>query len=51
MSRIILDLFSGELYWQDKPKRNPVARDLHTPKYRPRVVKSKKVYSRKGKKV
>lgn len=31
-------------------KRNPVARDLRTPKYRPRIVKSKKVYSRKGKK-
>ena len=28
-------------------KRNPVARDLRTPKYRLRVVKSKKTYSRK----
>lgn len=30
-------------------KRNPVARDLRTPKYRLRVVKSKKLYSRKAK--
>jgi hypothetical protein len=27
--------------------RNAVARDLGTPKYRPRVVASKKAYSRK----
>ena len=30
-------------------KRNPVAKDLKTPKYRPRVVKSKKAYDRKQK--
>jgi hypothetical protein len=31
-------------------KRNPIARDLRTAKYRPRVVQSKKtVYSRKSK--
>lgn len=29
--------------------RSPIAKDLRTPKYRKRVVKSKKVYSRKRK--
>lgn len=28
-------------------RRSPIARDLRTPKYRPRIVKSKKTYSRK----
>ena len=32
-----------------KPNRNPIARDLRTPKYRPRIVKSKRIYSRKEK--
>jgi hypothetical protein len=31
---------------QTKP-RNPVAKDLRTPKYRMRVVRSKRVYDRK----
>ena len=31
-------------------KRNPIARDLRTPKYAPRVVQSKKIYKRKGRK-
>ena len=30
-------------------KRNEIVRDLRTPKYRKRIVKSKKVYIRKGK--
>ena len=30
-------------------RRNEIARDLRTPKYRKRIVKSKKVYTRKGK--
>lgn len=30
-------------------RRNDIARDLRTPKYRMRVVKSAKVYSRKAK--
>ena len=30
-----------------KRKRNPVAQDLRTPKYAPRVVASKRVYKRK----
>ena len=30
-------------------KRNPIAKDLRTPKYKMRVVVSKKRYSRKGK--
>jgi hypothetical protein len=30
-----------------KRKPNPIARDLRTPKYRLRVVKSKRVYNRK----
>lgn len=34
---------------QKKPvKANPVAKDLRTPKYRTRVVESKKLYSRKS---
>lgn len=28
-------------------KRNPIAKDLRTPKYRKRIVASKKAYSRK----
>lgn len=28
--------------------KSKIAKDLRTPKYRPRVVKSKKVYTRKG---
>ena len=31
-------------------KRNPYAKDLKLPKYRQRIVKSKKAYTRKGKK-
>lgn len=30
-------------------KKNPVARDLRSPKYRKRVVRSKKTYTRKKK--
>lgn len=30
-------------------KRDPVAKDLRTPKYRMRIVDSKKIYSRKEK--
>ena len=29
-------------------KRNPYAEDLKQPKYKQRIVKSKKTYSRKG---
>ena len=29
-------------------KRNPIAQDLRTPKYRARVVRSRKLYKRKG---
>ena len=28
-------------------RNNPIAKDLRTPKYRKRVVKSRKVYNRK----
>ena len=31
-------------------KRNPFAQDLKQPKYKQRIVKSKKTYSRKGNK-
>ena len=35
--------------YNDKVKtRNPIAKTLRNPKYRARVVRSKKVYSRKG---
>ncbi len=30
-----------------KSGRNVIAKDLRTPKYKPRVVKSKKIYNRK----
>ena len=34
---------------QKKPaKANPMAKDLRTPKYRPRIVESKKLYKRKS---
>lgn len=37
---------------QKKPvKANPIAKDLRTPKYRSRVVESKKRYSRKSRKL
>jgi hypothetical protein len=29
--------------------RNPIAKDLRTAKYAPRIVKSKRIYSRKRK--
>jgi hypothetical protein len=29
-------------------KSNPMAKEVRTPKYKPRVVGSKKIYSRKG---
>ena len=32
-------------------KRNPIARALHTPLFRKRVVESRKVYNRKKEKV
>lgn len=32
-------------------KRNPIAKNLRTPLYRKRVVKSKKIYNRKKKEV
>ena len=28
-------------------KNNPVAKELYTPQYKPKVVKSKKIYDRK----
>ena len=30
-------------------KRNPIAKDVRSPKYRPRVIKSRKAYTRKVK--
>ena len=30
-----------------KKKSNPIAKDLRTPKYKERIVKSKKIYNRK----
>ena len=29
-------------------KRNPIAKAVRTPVYRPRIVKSRKTYTRKG---
>jgi hypothetical protein len=33
---------------RQEQKHNWIAKDLRTPKYRPRVVGSKKAYTRKG---
>ncbi len=33
----------------NKKKQNPIAKDLRSPKYKQRTVKSKKVYNRKKK--
>jgi len=35
----------------NKKKQNPIAKDLRTPKYKQRTVKSKKVYNRKKKNI
>ncbi len=52
-----LALYNGLKVWYNRSmatkkrkqvkKRNPIAKDLRTPKYRLRVVKSKKLYKRK----
>ena len=34
---------------KNKKKQNPIAKDLRTPKYKKRTVKSKKIYNRKKK--
>tara|TARA_X000000368_G_scaffold388812_1_gene350609 strand:- start:475 stop:597 length:123 start_codon:yes stop_codon:yes gene_type:complete len=34
---------------KNKKKQNPIAKDLRTPKYKQRKIKSKKVYNRKKK--
>ena len=34
---------------RDKKNKNPIAKDLRTPKYKQRTVKSKKIYNRKKK--
>lgn len=36
---------------EKQPKRNPIARDLRTPKYKKRVVQSRKHYDRKKEKL
>lgn len=33
------------------PKRNPIVRELRTPKYKQRIVKSRKKYDRKNDKL
>ena len=32
-------------------KKNPIAKDLRTPKYKKRIIKSKKIYNRKDYKI
>ena len=32
---------------KDKKKQNPIAKDLRSSKYKPRTIKSKKIYNRK----
>tara|TARA_Y100000748_G_scaffold272012_1_gene245676 strand:- start:63 stop:179 length:117 start_codon:yes stop_codon:yes gene_type:complete len=32
-----------------KKKQNPIAKDLRSPKYKQRTIKSKKIYNRKKK--
>tara|TARA_Y100001936_G_C15415627_1_gene332022 strand:+ start:172 stop:294 length:123 start_codon:yes stop_codon:yes gene_type:complete len=36
---------------RNKKKQNPLAKDLRSPKYKQRTIKSKKVYSRKKKNI
>ena len=36
-----------EMKMKTEKRRNPVAKDLRTPKYRPRVVEDKTAYKRK----
>jgi len=36
-----------EILMKTEKRRNPVAKDLRTPKYRPRVVEDKTAYKRK----
>jgi len=36
---------------KNKKKRNPIAKDLRSTKYKQRIVKSKKVYNRKKKNI
>ena len=36
---------------KNKKKQNPMARDLRSPKYKQRAVKSKKIYNRKKKNI
>jgi hypothetical protein len=53
-----LALYNGLRTWYNRSmvtkkrkrvkKRNPIAKDLRSPKYRLRVVKSKKLYKRKN---
>ena len=38
---------TGRMLKRKQIKRNPMARDLMNPKYRKRIVKSKKLYTRK----
>jgi hypothetical protein len=36
-----------EILMKTEKRRNPVAKDLRTPKYRPRIVEDKTAYKRK----
>ena len=36
-----------EMMMKTEKRRNPVAKDLRTPKYRPRIVEDKTAYKRK----
>ena len=36
---------------KNKKKQNPMAKDLRSPKFKQRIVKSKKVYNRKKKNI
>ena len=36
-----------EMIMKTEKRRNPVAKDLRTPKYRPRIVEDKTAYKRK----
>ena len=36
---------------KNKKKRNPIAKDLRSTKYKQRIVKSKKIYNRKKKNI
>ncbi|CAB4140308.1 hypothetical protein UFOVP395_13 [uncultured Caudovirales phage] len=51
MGESMVCIFVSEKGERKMGKRNPIAKNLRTPLYRKRVMKSKKVYNRKNQKL